>query len=61
MIPAVALFIQYLPDLIKLANSAPRIYEFVVKSKENWQKHGEWPQEADDAFTAEVENYHPEI
>lgn len=59
--PALALFLQYLPWLIKGAESIPSLIDYAKKMKSNYESRGEWTPEADAAFTAELENWHPEI
>ncbi len=55
------IFIQYLPYLIQLGQSIPRILEYVQEMKDNYQARGEWTPEADAAFTDELAKWNPEI
>lgn len=48
---AIAIFIQFLPQLIQ---GGAMIAEYVQKQKANWQSTGEWTAEAEAAFTAEI-------
>lgn len=56
-----ALLLTYLPDLFAAAQSIPRILQFIQDTKANFEAKGEWTLEADQAFTAELENYKPDI
>lgn len=52
---SIALFLQFLPYLFQAAAAVPQIWEYVQKVKADFQQKGEWSQEADDAFTAELQ------
>ena len=54
-------FLKYLPYLIQLGQSIPRIMEFIQKMKANYEARGEWTPEADAAFTEELARWRPEI
>ena len=56
-----ATFLKYLPYLIQLGQSVPRVLEFVTKMKANYHSRGEWTPEADAAFTDELAKWKPEI
>lgn len=56
-----ATFLVFLPYLFQAAQSVPKILEYINKMKANYQARGEWTPEADAAFTAELENWKPEI
>jgi len=56
-----AIFIQFLPYLIQLGQSVPRILDYVHKMKANYEARGEWTAEADQLFTEELERWTPEI
>lgn len=56
-----ATFLTFLPYLVQAANSVPKIMDFILKTKENFQARGEWTADADAAFTAELENWSPQI
>lgn len=52
MQPIIALFLQYLPSLIKAGTD---VYEYVEKMKETFKQQGVWTEEEEKAFTAELE------
>lgn len=56
MAATLALFIQYLPALIKLGAEVPSIIEYVNKMRETYKTHGEWTPEAEEAFTKELQD-----
>jgi len=49
MTAAIAIFIQYLPQLIQAGGA---IAEYVQKQRATWQHSGEWNDEAEQAYTA---------
>ena len=51
-----AVILQFLPYLFQAAQTIPQIMDFLNKTRENLKQTGEWNQETEDAFTAELEN-----
>lgn len=52
----VPIFIQVLPELFKLAADSQIVYNYLHKSKEVFEGEGVWTDEADAAFTKELED-----
>lgn len=53
--PFVTLLLQYLPFLVQGAGEVQQIWDYIQKVREAAKQKGEWTQEAEDAFTAEIE------
>lgn len=51
---SLALFATFLPYLFQAAAAVPQIWDFIQKARVDFQQKGEWTQEVEDAFTAEL-------
>ena len=50
-----AIILQFLPYLFEAAKSVPQILDYIRKTRQTLQATGEWSQETEDAFTAELD------
>lgn len=51
----VAIILQFLPYLFQAAQTIPEIWDYIQKVREDLKQSGEWTQEVEDAFTAELQ------
>ena len=50
-----ALFLQYLPQLMKAAVGVQEIFDYIKRVREAAKQTGEWTPEAEQAFNEEIE------
>lgn len=50
----IALFIKYLPYLVKVAPIVPEIMDYIQKTRDALSQTKEWDQATEDAFNAEI-------
>jgi len=54
MTSAIAIFIQYLPTLLKLGAVVPEVMEYLQKMQATLSQSKEWDQATEDAFNKEI-------